>query len=48
MSGVLRDVTVLDLTRQFCAALSAAFLGDFGARVIRLELRPAAGTTRRI
>ena len=33
MSGVLRDVTVLDLTRQFCAALSAAFLGDFGARV---------------
>ena len=41
MSGVLRDVTVLDLTRQFCAALSAAFLGDFGARVIRLELSPA-------
>lgn len=41
MSGVLRDITVLDLTRQFSAALSAAFLGDFGARVIRLELHPA-------
>ncbi len=41
MSGVLRDITVLDLTRQFSAALAAAFLGDFGARVIRLELLPA-------
>ncbi len=42
MGRVLNDITVLDLTRQFCAALSAAFLGDFGARVIRLELLPAA------
>src|SRR5512134_334988 len=42
MGQVLHDVTVLDLTRQFCAALSAAFLGDFGARVIRLDLLPAA------
>ena len=41
MSSVLRDITVLDLTRQFSAALAAAFLGDFGARVIRLELLPA-------
>ncbi len=41
MSGVLRDITVLDLTRQFSAALTAAFLGDFGARVIRLELHAA-------
>lgn len=41
MSGVLRDITVLDLTRQFSAALAAAFLGDFGARVIRLELHAA-------
>jgi formyl-CoA transferase len=40
MGQVLHDVTVLDLTRQFCAALSAAFLGDFGARVIRLDLLP--------
>ena len=42
MGQVLNDVTVLDLTRQFCAALSTAFLGDFGARVVRLELLPAA------
>jgi formyl-CoA transferase len=42
MNGVLRDVTVLDLTRQFCSSLSAAFLGDFGARVIRVETLPAA------
>ena len=41
MGQVLQDVTVLDLTRQFCAALSTAFLGDFGARVIRLDLLPA-------
>ncbi|TAK53217.1 MAG: hypothetical protein EPO25_11315 [Gammaproteobacteria bacterium] len=41
MSGVLRDLTVLDLTRQFSAAMAAAFLGDFGARVIRIELLPA-------
>jgi formyl-CoA transferase len=49
MGQVLHDVTVLDLTRQFCAALSAAFLGDFGARVIRLDLLPAtaAGPTGR-
>ena len=42
MGQVLHDVTVLDLTRQFCASLSAAFLGDFGARVVRLELLPSA------
>lgn len=49
MGRVLDDVTVLDLTRQFCTALSAAFLGDFGARVIRLDLLPAlpAGTSGR-
>lgn len=40
MGQVLNDVTVLDLTRQFCAALSSAFLGDFGARVVRLDLLP--------
>ena len=40
MGQVLHDVTVLDLTRQFCAALSTAFLGDFGARVIRLDFLP--------
>ncbi|MFO1467740.1 MAG: CoA transferase [Steroidobacteraceae bacterium] len=41
MGRVLNDVTVLDLTRQFSAALSCAFLGDFGARVIRLDFLPA-------
>ena len=49
MGQVLHDVTVLDLTRQFCAALSAAFLGDFGARVIRVDFlpsRPVAGAPR--
>lgn len=40
MGQFLKDVTVLDLTQQFCAALSAAFLGDFGARVLRLDLLP--------
>lgn len=41
MGRVLNDITVLDLTRQFCTALAAAFLADFGARVIRLDLLPA-------
>ncbi|WP_018992139.1 CaiB/BaiF CoA transferase family protein [Aromatoleum toluclasticum] len=40
MSRALDDVVVLDLTRQFCTSLSAAFLADFGARVIRLDLPP--------
>lgn len=40
MSRALDDVIVLDLTRQFCASLSAGFLADFGARVIRLDLPP--------
>lgn len=40
MSRALEDVVVLDLTKQFCASLAAAFLGDFGARVIRLDLLP--------
>ncbi len=41
MSRALDNVIVLDLGRQFCTALSAAFLADFGARVIRLDLLPA-------
>ncbi|MDY0066757.1 MAG: CoA transferase, partial [Steroidobacteraceae bacterium] len=40
MGRILHDVTVLDLTRQFSTALTAAFLGDFGARVIRLDFLP--------
>ena len=34
MSGALDDITVLDLTRGFPAALSAAFLADFGEHCI--------------
>jgi crotonobetainyl-CoA:carnitine CoA-transferase CaiB-like acyl-CoA transferase len=42
MSRALDGLVVLDLTQQFCSSLSAAFLGDFGARVIRLEFLPMA------
>lgn len=45
MSRALDDVVVLDLTRQFAAALSAAFLADFGARVIRLDVPPVRTAT---
>lgn len=45
MSRALDDVVVLDLTRQFCASLSAAFLADFGARVIRLDVPPLRPST---
>ena len=37
MSRVLDDIVVLDVTQQSFSALSAVFIGDFGARVIRLE-----------
>ncbi len=37
MSGALDDIVVLDVTRGFASSMAAAFLGDFGARVIRLE-----------
>ena len=42
MSAVLDDVVVLDLTNTFSAAMTGAFLADFGATVIRLELLSAA------
>lgn len=42
MSRALDDVIVVDLSRQFCTALTGAFLADFGARVIRLDLLPTA------
>lgn len=42
MSRPLDDVVVFDLTRLFCTSLTAAFLADFGARVIRLDLSPLA------
>jgi len=41
MSNALEDVIVLDLTRDFSTSLSAAFLADFGGRVIRLEFLTA-------
>lgn len=44
MSRALDGLVVLDLTRQFCSSLSSAFLGDFGARVIRLEFLPAVAS----
>jgi len=37
MSGALADVLVLDATSEFWASLAAALLGDFGARVIRID-----------
>ncbi|MBK7171161.1 MAG: CoA transferase, partial [Gammaproteobacteria bacterium] len=37
MSGALDDIVVLDLTRNFASSMAAAFLADFGARVIRFE-----------
>lgn len=40
MNRPLDDVVVIDLTRLFCTALSAAFLADFGARVVRIDSLP--------
>ena len=37
MSRVLEDLLVLDLTTEFWSGLASAMLGDFGARVIRVE-----------
>lgn len=42
MNRPLDDVVVIDLTRLFCTALSAAFLADFGARVVRIDSLPPA------
>ena len=42
MSKALEDVVVLDLTSQFWSSLSGAFLADFGATVIRVDLLPQA------
>ncbi len=40
MSRSLSDVVVVDLTTEFWASLAAAMLGDFGARVVRIEELP--------
>lgn len=37
MSKALEDVTVLDLTTAFWSSVGTALLGDFGARVIKIE-----------
>jgi len=37
MSRALDDIVVVDLTTEFWSSISAALLGDFGARVIRVE-----------
>ena len=37
MSTALANVVVLDLTTEFWSALGTAMLGDFGARVVRVE-----------
>ncbi|MBW2384253.1 MAG: CoA transferase [Deltaproteobacteria bacterium] len=37
MSRALQDIVVVDLTTEFWASLAASMLGDFGARVIRVE-----------
>jgi formyl-CoA transferase len=42
MSRALEDVVVLDLTTAFWSSLGAALLGDFGARVVRVERLPGA------
>ena len=41
MTKALADVVVLDMTTEFCASLGVALLGDFGARVVKVE--PAGG-----
>ena len=37
MSQALEGIVVVDLSREYWASLAAALLGDFGARVIRVE-----------
>ena len=37
MSGPLEDIVVVDLTREAWASGAAGMLGDFGARVVRIE-----------
>ena len=42
MSKALEDVTVVDLTTEFWSSIGTALLGDFGARVIKIEALPGA------
>jgi len=45
VSSALEGTVVLELTSRFWASLAGAFLADFGAQVIRLELIPAASSS---
>ena len=45
--GALTGVTVLDLTRVFCGPFSTMWLGDMGAKVIKIE-RPKVGDDTRL
>ena len=40
MSSALEELVVLDLTTAFWSSVGSALLGDFGARVIRVENLP--------
>ena len=42
MSSALEELVVLDLTTAFWSSVGSALLGDFGARVIRVENLPEA------
>lgn len=42
MSKALEDVSVLDLTTQFWSSVGTALLGDFGAKVIKIDDLSAA------
>ncbi len=48
MTSALEDVTVVELTTESWSALGAALLGDFGARVVRVDdlSRPAPDADR--
>lgn len=47
MGKALEDVVVLDLTTQYWASVGAALLGDFGARVIRVDTGSPTGDPAR-
>ncbi len=46
MSSALADVVILDLTGELWSSLAAAMLGDFGARVIRVDTLPESRERR--
>ncbi len=44
MTTALDKILVVDLTREFFAAVTSAMLGDFGAEVVRIDSGPLGGT----